>query len=125
MSMSSPETEHHGFLFPGVAEVKKDREVQNISERRITKCQRSDSFKTALSEIDLIKDPKNLVENMYSSSIVSAEGTVVSDFDPEKFLKNAIGDVTSLSESGTSNVSGRLEIKLLYLINEHSSLLVL
>lgn len=104
MSVSSVGSEHQGFIFPIIEEAKPDRcDSKNVPPKKINKCQRTESFKTAVLD-NAVENSQNL-ENRYSCSQISNAGTTFSEYDPEKFLRNALGDVSSLSESGICNVS--------------------
>lgn len=104
MSLSSVNSDHQGFIFPSIEEVDSyQSDFQNLSQLRVNRCQRTESFKNAITDNVFVESPNS--DYRTSASVISNEGTTFSDYDPEKFLKNALGDIASLSESGICNVS--------------------
>lgn len=104
-SISSIGSEQQGFVFPSLEEAEGSQSSLLIQPPvRRQRSMRSESFKTAILD-DVYIESSNSNDPRHSSSIVSTAGTTVSDFDPEKFLNNALGDIKSLSESGICNVS--------------------
>lgn len=108
MSISSLGSEHQGFTFPSIEEVDPNRSKVQPPQNQVksSKCKRTDSFKSALLE-NICAESLNFEDARHSCSMISNEGTTISDYDPEKFLRNALGDVASLSESGICNVSNK------------------
>lgn len=109
MSISSAGSS--GFVFPGTEEIVEHPgpvQVQrNIQRHRSV---RSESFKTALSDTIYV-DARNPDDTANSCSVLSTEGTTFSEYDPEKFLKNAIGEVASLSGFESTKVSRIIIVK--------------
>lgn len=103
ISISSIGSEPQGFTFPSLEEL--DKEQSNIQiqrQSRRQRVQRTESFRSALLD-NICLESSNLNNTTYSCSVISNEGTTWSEYDPDKFIKNAIGDVTA--ESGIYKVS--------------------
>lgn len=103
MSISSIGSAQQGFSFPSIEEVDHEHSKPTAQQQvRRNSCQRTESFKYAVVDNTHIETP-NINDTIHSCSVISNEGTTFSDYDPEKFLSNALGDMTSLSESGICN----------------------